>query len=69
MYLTPLGILYFAFNKQHMVKDKTFELRYGTLYEGLKTERSMHLLSNFFFTMRRLLLIMATVTLNNYPSI
>lgn len=69
MYLTPFGVLYFAFNKQHMVKDETFKQKYGALYDGLKTATSMTLLSNFFFTCRRLLLIIATVTLNDYPSL
>ena len=47
---------------------KDFEERFGSLFEGLKTERVMELMSTFFFVARRLIVIIAAIVMQDYPS-
>jgi hypothetical protein len=42
--------------------------RFGSIFEGLKTTRVIYLLCNFFFTIRRLLLILTAVMLSEHPA-
>jgi hypothetical protein len=51
------------------VDDPIFKEKYESLYEGLKTESKMHLLCTFYFTFRRVVLIVVTVFLTDYPGI
>ena len=67
-YLMPIGILYFIFMKRTRVADKDFESRFGSIYEGLKVKRPIHLMCTFFFLIRRLLLVLTTIVLQNYPA-
>jgi divalent metal cation (Fe/Co/Zn/Cd) transporter len=69
MFMTPLLTLYFAFTKLNKVEEPNFKAKYGSLYEGLKTDSKIHLLCNFIFTCRRAILIVMTVFLSDYPAI
>jgi len=69
MFMTPLLTLYFALTKLNKVEDPNFKAKYGSLYEGLKTDSKIHLLCNFIFTSRRAILIVVTVFLTDYPGI
>jgi len=64
----PIVILFFtAFNRNRM-QDISLQQRFGAFYEGLKLRSFIHLLCTFMFTVRRLILVAATVLLSGYPA-
>ncbi|TNV74060.1 hypothetical protein FGO68_gene7129 [Halteria grandinella] len=68
MYSSPILIFVFLVRRQRRVTKRIFKARFGSLYEGLRINCLMSILSNFFFTSRRLLLIIITVFWTEYPA-
>jgi hypothetical protein len=68
MYSSPVVIFTFLLRRRKRVDKRLFRARFGTLIEGLKTEQKMHILFNFFFTLRRVLLIVSTVFLSEHQA-
>lgn len=68
MYTLPLIMIVFLMRNFKKIEDTELKLRYGSFYEGLKTNRLIHLMCNFFFMMRRLLLILIAVMLSDHPA-
>jgi hypothetical protein len=60
-YLMPLGLLVFPFRCLAQVRDKSFEARFSSLYDALRTASPIHHLCNCLFTARRLLLVFIAV--------
>lgn len=68
MYSAPLMIFVFLYRRQQRVNRRIFKARFGSLYEGLRVDCLMSILSNFFFTLRRLFLIIITVFFTEHPA-
>lgn len=64
----PFGLLIFVWKSQGSLEDKDYIARFGSLFEGLKIERPIHLLCTFFFVTRRLLLVFIAIQLDNLPA-
>ena len=67
-YFMPLFIVLFVFFMKSKVSQDIVRARFGSLYEGIRTDSIACLLSNFFFTSRRLVLILVTVNWTDYPA-
>jgi|LauGreDrversion4_2_1035121.scaffolds.fasta_scaffold176264_1 hypothetical protein len=67
-YLMPLIVLMFIYRMKDKLEDPDVKARFGSLFEGLKVKRLIHLMSAFFFVFRRMLLVFTVVFLSNYPS-
>jgi hypothetical protein len=67
--LFPIFILVFTIWNRKVIKDNSLQDRFGSLYEGFKLDKLAHLLSNFLFTLRRLVLVGAVMMLSEYPGI
>lgn len=50
------------------MQDVSLQQRFGAFYEGLKLKSFIHLLCTFLFTVRRLILVAATILLSDYPA-
>jgi hypothetical protein len=64
----PIGLLIFVRRSLGKLDDKDYIARFGSLFDGLKTKRPIHLLCTFFFVTRRLALVFIAIILENYPS-
>lgn len=67
VFFMPIIMIIFIMTKGKQAKDEIVEAKYGSLYEGLRTKRTIYLMCNFFFVIRRLVLIFAAVSLSNNP--
>ena len=55
----PMAFLYVISRKHEKYESKSFENTWGSFYEGVKTESKSTLMFNFFYMMRRVLLVYA----------
>ena len=65
MPLWMLGL--FLFRHKEIDNPKLVQ-RYGAFYEGLKTSRLIYLMCNFYFTIRRFLLVTTIVLFSKHPA-
>ncbi len=65
IFIMPVVILLFVIFKGKHTNDALIKAKYGSLYEDLRTKKSIYLLYNFFFTIRRLILIFTAVCLSD----
>lgn len=68
MYTLPITMIVFLVKNFNRISDPELVSRYGSFFEGLKTKRKIDLMCNFFFMIRRLLLILIAVMLSNHPA-
>jgi hypothetical protein len=68
MYSLPIIMIVFLLRNFKMIDNTEIVSRYGSFYEGLKTKRLIDLMCNFFFMMRRLILILIAVMLSDHPA-
>ena len=62
----PLGLLYVLTRNSIIYEDHDFERSWGSFYEGIRRLNKLTLMFNFFFMLRRVLLVYAVFWLNDY---
>jgi hypothetical protein len=67
--MMPIAILAFVINLKDKIHDTEVEAKYGSIYEGLHPGSTIKILCNFFFTIRRVILVSAAVMLSDYPAL
>jgi hypothetical protein len=63
----PIIILIFILGNFHRLNNDNIIKRFGSLYEGIRFSNKMSALFNFFFTIRRLILIFIVIYFKDYP--
>lgn len=65
----PIFISIVIFKNMNKLNNEEFLSRYGSLYDGLKTDCKLALLYNLLYTIRRLILAIMIVILSDYPNL
>merc|ERR1719242_2867641 len=66
MIVFPALILQFVLRNKSKLQERNYVSRYGTLYQGVKTDRKSTALYSFVFVMRRLLFVCIVVFFDEY---
>jgi len=63
----PICTLYFLLKNHERLPDRKNVLKYGTLYQGIKTENKSTVIYSGVFILRRAFLVCLVVFMHDYP--
>lgn len=63
----PIATLYFLLKNRERLPDRKNILKYGTLYQGIKTDKKSTVIYNGIFILRRMFLVCLIVFMYDYP--
>ena len=67
--LIPIGFIYMLSQGQEKIESEEFKLKYGGLYEGIRTNSKPALYYFLLFVIRRILFLVIAFFMYEYPTL